>query len=134
MVELLSILVLTFALTLVVLGLVTIWLERGAGRWQGIAAVLVGLLVGAGYSFLASRFSVALFGHLIVRVNLPALMVTAITYTIGLLSGVLVAVGLFLWVTGRYQEWQIRRRVLAMTLAAIAVVVLLSFLAVRLSR
>ena len=134
MVELLSILVLTFALTLIVLGLITIWLERGAGRWQGVAVSILGLLVGMGYSFLASRFSIALLGRLVVRVNLPALMGTAITYSVGLLGGVLIATGLFLWVTGRYQEWQIRRRVLAMALAAVLLVLLLSFLAVWLSR
>ena len=134
MIELLSILVLTFSLTLVLLGLVTFWLERRPGRWQGVVVSLVGLLVGAGYAFLGSRFSLALFGRLIVRVNLPALMGTAITYTVGVLGGVGLAVGLFLWVTGRYQAWQIRRRLLAMILVALLLAVLLTFAAVWLSR
>ena len=134
MIELLSILVLTFSLTLVLLGLVTFWLERRPGRWQGVVVSLVGLLVGAGYAFLGSRFSLALFGRLIVRVNLPALMGTAITYTVGVLGGVGLAVGLFLWVTGRYQAWQIRRRLLAMILVALLLAVLLTFVAVWLSR
>lgn len=133
MIELLSIIILTFALTLILLGLITIWLERGAGRWQGIIVSLLGLLVGAAYMFLGSRFSLALFGRLIVRVNLPALMWTALTYTAGVLGGALAATGLFLWVTGRYQTWQIRRRVIALILAAVALTVLVTFVAVRLS-
>ncbi|HIE38365.1 MAG TPA: hypothetical protein EYH30_03665 [Anaerolineales bacterium] len=134
MVELLSILILTFSLTMVLLGLITLWLERGPGRWQGVVVSLLGLLVGAGYAFLGSRFSLALFGRLIVRVNLPALMATAITYTVGVLAGVALAVGLFLWVTGRYHAWQIRRRVLALVLTAVLLAVLFTFLAVWLSR
>lgn len=134
MIELLSILILTFSLTMVLLGLITLWLERGPGRWQGVVVSLLGLLVGAGYAFLGSRFSLALFGRLIVRVNLPALMATAVTYTVGVLAGVALAVGLFLWVTGRYHVWQIRRRVLALVLTAVLLAVLFTFLAVWLSR
>lgn len=134
MIELLSIVILTFALTLILLGLITVWLERGAGRWQGIVVSLLGLLVGAAYMFLGSRFSLALFGRLIVRVNLPGLMWTALTYTVGVLGGAFAATGLFLWVTGRYQTWQIRRRVIALTLAAVALAVLVTFAAVWLSR
>ena len=133
MLELLSILVLTFSLTLLLLGLITLWLERGPGRWSGIVLSLLGLLVGAGYSFLGSRFSITLFGRLVVRVNLPALMATALSYTLGVVGGMALAGGLFLWVTGRYQTWQIRRRVLALVLAAIFLALLLTFLAVRLS-
>jgi len=134
MIELLSILILTFSLTLILLGLITLWLERGTGRWQGVATSLVGLLVGAGYYFLGSRFSLILFEALIVRVNWPALVVTTITHMVGLLGGIGLAVGLFLWVTGRYQAWQIRRRMLALVLVAILLVVLLTFLAVWISR
>jgi hypothetical protein len=134
MIELLSILILTFSLTLILLGLITLWLERGAGRWQGVVVSLVGLLVGAGYAFLGSRFSIDLFGRLIVRVDLPALMGTAITYTIGVLGGILVALGLFLWITGRYQTWQIRRRVIALILATVLLAVIVTFIVVWLSR
>lgn len=133
MVELLSIVVLTFSLTLVLLGLITLWLEQKPGRWQGIAVSLLGLLVGAAYAFLGSRFSLTLFGRLIVRVNLPALMATAVSYTVGVLGGIALAFSLFLWVTGRYHAWQIRRRVIALVLAAILLAVLLTFLAVWLS-
>jgi len=133
MVELLSILVLAFSLTLVLLGLITMWLERGPGRWQGVAMSLLGLLIGAGYYFLGSRFSQALFGQLIVRVNWPLLVMRAVTYTVGVVGGALLALGLFLWVTGRYRTWEIRRRVLALALVAVVLTILLTFLAVWMS-
>ncbi|MCS7178556.1 MAG: hypothetical protein RML46_03325 [Anaerolineae bacterium] len=134
MIQLLSILVLTFSLTLVLLGLLTLWLERGPGRWQGIAATLLGLLVGAGYALLASRYSIMLFGDLIVRVDLPRLMATALAYTVGVLGGAGLALGLFLWVTGRYHAWQIRRRVIATVLIVLMLGILLTFLAIWMSR
>ncbi|MGD1996090.1 MAG: hypothetical protein PVH62_04875 [Anaerolineae bacterium] len=134
MIELLSILVLVFSLTLIVLGMVTAWLERGPGRWQGIVVGLLGLLVGAGYTFLGSRFSLSIFGQLVIRVNLPALMVTAITYTVGVLGGVALAFGIFLWVTGRYRAWEVRRRVLALVMTAVLLAIVLTFLSVWLSR
>lgn len=133
MVELLSILVLTFSATLTVLGLITLWLERGPGRWQGIVVCLLGLLMSAGYAFLGSRFSLTLFGRLVVAVDLPALMMTAVTYTVGVLGGIALSVALFFWVTGRYRDWQIRRRVLVLVLFAVLLAVLLTFLAVWLS-
>ena len=55
MIEFISIVVLTFAFALIVLGAITAWLERGRGRVQGFAMVLIGLLVAAAYAFLASR-------------------------------------------------------------------------------
>ena len=112
MIEFISIIVLTFALMLIVLGLITAWLERSRGRLQGFALVLVGLLVGAGYSFLGSRFSIALFGRLIVRVNLPALMARAMGYTAGVIVGAALAVGIFLWATGRFRQ-RVERTVVA---------------------
>ncbi|HID88826.1 MAG TPA: hypothetical protein EYH27_07590 [Anaerolineales bacterium] len=133
-IELVSILILTFSLTLIVLGLITLWLERRPGRWQGVVTALVGLFVGAAYAFLGSRFSITLFGRLIVQVDLPALMLTAITYTVGVVGGALIALALFLWVTGRYRAWEIRRRVLATVLLTVLVTILLTFLAVWLSR
>ena len=133
-VELVSILVLTFSLTLIILGLITLWLERKPGRWLGIVTALVGLLIGAAYAFLGSRFSIALFGRLIVQVDLPLLMLTAITYTVGVVGGALIALALFLWVTGRYRVWEIRRRVLATVLLAVSVTILLTLLAIWLSQ
>jgi len=132
-IEFISIVVLTFALALVVLGAVTMWLERGRGRLQGIALAAIGLFVGAGYAFLGSRFALALFGRLIVRVDLPALMATAFTYTAGVLSGAGLAVGLFLWATGRFRH-QVERTVVAFVAAGVLVAVIATLLAVILSK
>lgn len=132
MIGFISIIVLTFALALVVLGVVTVWLERGRGRLQGITLALVGLLTGAGYAFLGSRFSEALFGHLIVKVDLPALMATALTYTVGVLSGGSLAVGLFLWATGRFRN-RLERTVTAFVVAGVLVAMVATLIAVALS-
>jgi hypothetical protein len=131
-IEFISIVVLTFALALIVLGAVTMWLERGRARFQGVALTAVGLLVGAGYAFLGSRFSLALFDRLIVRVDLPALMATAFTYTAGVLSGVALAVGLFLWATGRFRQ-RVERTVVAFVAVGVLVALVATFLAVALS-
>ena len=132
MIEFISIVVLTFALALLVLGAITMWLERGRARLQGIALMLVGLLVGAGYAFLGSRFSLALFDRLIVRVDLPALMGTAFTYTAGVLGGVSLAVALFLWATGRFRH-QVEQTTLAFVGVGVLVAVMATLLAVALS-
>ena len=132
MVEFISIIVLTFALALIVLGAITIWLERGTGRLKGIALVLVGLLVGTGYAFLGSRFSLALFDRLIVRVDLPALMSTAFTYTAGVLGGVALAAGLFLWATGRFRH-QVERTSIALVIVGIVVALVATVFAIALS-
>jgi hypothetical protein len=131
-IEFISILVLTFALALVVLGAVTMWLERGRARLQGIVLMVVGLLVGTGYAFLGSRFSLTLFDRLIVRVDLPALMATAFTYTAGVLGGASLAVGLFLWATGRFRH-QVEQSVLAFVAAGVLVAVVATLLAVAFS-
>ncbi len=132
MIEFISIIVLTFALALIVLGMVTMWLERGRERAQGIALTLIGLLVGAGYAFLGSRFSMALFDRLIVRVDLPALMATALTYTTGVLGGAALAAGLFLWATGRFRQ-QVERRVAAFIVVGVLVALAATIIAIALS-
>ena len=103
MIEFISIVVLTFALALIVLGIVTMWLERGRERLQGVTLAVVGLLVSGAYAFLGSRFAEAIFGRLIVVIDLPALMTMAFTYTAGVLGGTSLAAGLFLWATGRFR-------------------------------
>ncbi|MBN1954173.1 MAG: hypothetical protein JW900_03885 [Anaerolineae bacterium] len=133
MIEFLSVLILVFALTLTLLGLVTIWLERRTSRWQGIVSSILGLLLGAGYALLGSRFSTPLFGRLIVRVDWPALIRRLATYTVGILAGIALATSLFLWVSGQYHSWHIRRRVLALVVGASAVAILVTFLAIWLS-
>ncbi len=132
MIQFISIVVLTFSLGLVALGAITTWLEQGLRRFQGIALLCVGLLVGAGYGFLGSRFSLALFDRLIVRVDLPALMLTAFKYTAGVAAGVALAVGLFLWATGRFRD-RVERTIVALVLVGVLVALLATFLAVVLS-
>jgi hypothetical protein len=131
-IEFISIIVLTFAAALLVLGVVTMWLERGRGRLQGTALAAVGLLTGIGYAFLGSRFALRLFGRLIVRVDLPALMATALTYTVGVLTGSALALGLLLWATGRFRD-RVEQTVLALVLTGVLVALVATFLAVVLS-
>ncbi len=132
MIELISIIVLTFALALIVLGAITIWLERGRGRLQGITLMVVGLLTGVGYTFLGSRFSLRSFNRLIVTVDLPALMGTAFTYTGGVLSGAALAMGLFLWATDRFRH-QTERTTAAFVVVGGLVALAATLIAVALS-
>ena len=132
MIQFISIIVLTFALALVLLGAATTWLEQGRRRLEGIALTGVGLVVGAGYAFLGSRFSLALFQRLLVRVDLPALMVTAFTYTFGVSAGVALAVGLFLWATGRFRQ-RLEQTIVALVVTGVVVALVATFLAVALS-
>ncbi len=132
MIELISIVVLTFALALIVLGVITMWLERGKARLQGIALTLVGLLVGIGFAFLGSRFSLLLFDRLVVQVDLPALMATAFTYTAGVLIGAALAVGLFLWATGRFRH-RVERSVVALIVIGVLVALIATAIAIALS-
>ena len=108
------------------------WLERGRGRLQGIVLALVGLLVGTGYAFLGSRFSLKFFDRLIVQVDLPALMATAFTYTTGVLSGVSLAVSLFLWATGRFRQ-RVERAAVAFIAVGFLVALTATFIAIVLS-
>ncbi|MEA3375421.1 MAG: hypothetical protein R6X31_00460 [Anaerolineae bacterium] len=132
MIELISIVVLTFALALVVLGLITIWLEQGRHRLQGIALAVLGLLTAVGYAFLGSRFSLRLFGRLVVRIDLPALMATAFTYTAGVLVGSGLALGLFLWATGRFRD-RVERTIVVFVCVGALVALVSTFLAIALS-
>jgi hypothetical protein len=132
LIELISIIVLTFAAALVALGLVTIWLERGRHRLQGIALTLVGFLTAVGYAFLGSRFALRVFGRLVVRVDLPALMATALTYTAGVLIGSALALGLFLWATGRFRG-RVERTIVVFVLVGVLVALVATFLAIVLS-
>jgi hypothetical protein len=131
-IEFISIIILTFALASIMLGAITMWLEQGRARLLGIALTFLGLLIGAGYGFLGSRFSLALFDRLIVRVDLPALMAMAFTYTAGVLVGASLAVSLFLWATGRFRH-QVERTVVAFVLIGVLVAALATIFAVLLS-
>jgi len=132
MIALISIIVLTFATTLIALGAVTMWLERGRGRLQGVVLTVVGLVTGVSYAFLGSRFSLWLFDRLLIRVDLPALMATAITYTAGVVIGLVLGLGLFLWATGRFHD-RVERTVVAFAVSGLLVALVVTFLAVVLS-
>jgi uncharacterized membrane protein HdeD (DUF308 family) len=131
-IKFISVIVLTFALALIVLGVITMWLERDRRRFQGGVMTLVGLLVGIVYAFLASRVSEIVFGRLIVALDLPNLMATAFTYTAGVLFGAGMAVGIFLWATNRYRR-QSERAMVVIAVAGLAVALGATFLAVILS-
>ncbi|MBN1813621.1 MAG: hypothetical protein JXA14_17410 [Anaerolineae bacterium] len=131
-IKFISVIVLTFALALVVLGIITMWLERERRRFQGGVMILVGLLVGIVYAFLASRVSEALFGRLIVALDLPDLMATAFTYTAGVLLGAGMAAGIFLWATNRYRH-QSERAIVVLVAAGVAVALGATILAIILS-
>lgn len=133
-IEFLSIVIFTFALALIGLGLVTWWIERAPRKILGLAMVGSGLLVAAAYAFLGSRFALTLFGRLIVTVDLPRLMMTAVVYTIGLLTGLGLAGGVFLWISGRLVKPTPLERQIALFLGIILLVTLLiSLAAVRMS-
>jgi hypothetical protein len=131
-IKLISIVVLTFALAMIVLGIITMWLERERRRFQGGVMTLVGLLVGIVYAFLGSRFSERLLGQLVVKVDLPILMATAFTYTAGVLLGAGIAVGLFLWTTSRFRR-QMERAEVVFIVAGAAVALIATVLAIILS-
>ncbi len=135
LIELLSIIVFTFAFGLVLLGAVTWWMEEDRRRYFGVAMVVVGLLIGAVYAFLGSRLAIAVFGRLIITVDLPRLMLTAIIHTVGVLSGLGLAALLFLWVSRNLVLPTRRERHMALFLALVLIIALaISALAVTFSR
>jgi hypothetical protein len=134
-IEFLSIVIFTFSLALFILGAFTWWIEREQRRTLGALLMSAALVIAVGYAFLGSRFSIAVFGRLIVTVNLPRLMTTAIMYTIGVFVGFGLAGILFLWASGRLArptrfEWLLAG--LAGTILLIALAI--SLLAVQISR
>ena len=134
-IELLSIIVFTFAFGLVLLGAVTWWMEEDRRRYFGVAMVVIGLLIGAVYAFLGSRLAIAVFGRLIITVDLPRLMLTAIIYTVGVLSGLGLAALLFLWVSRNLVLPTRRERHMVLFLALVLIIALvISALAVTFSR
>ena len=133
-IEFLSIMVFTFALALLVLGAVTWWIERG--RKQMLGALMMGsaLVVASAYAFLGSRFAIVVFGRLIITVDLPRLMATAMVYTIGVLLGFGLAGGVFLWISGRMVEpTRLERRLATFVVIVLLVALAISIIAVRLS-
>jgi hypothetical protein len=134
-IEFLSILIFSFALSLFILGLFTWWMERDKERLLGPLMAGAAFIIAVGYAFLGSRFSIATFGRLIITIDLPRLMTTAIVYTIGVLFGVGLAGGLFLWITGRLIKATHLESKVGFFLAVVLLIALLvSLLAVRISR
>ncbi len=134
-IELLSIVVFTFAVGLLVLGAITWWLERGLRRNFGLAMMAAALLIAALYAFLGSRLSILLFGRLIVAVDLPRLMFTALTYTFGVLVGLGMASAVFLWASRRFVKPTVAERQMATVIVVIILLgLLLSWIAVLMSR
>ncbi|MCD4739420.1 MAG: hypothetical protein K8R89_09225 [Anaerolineae bacterium] len=133
-IKFLSIIVFTFALSLVVLGGVTWWLEDARRKRFGAYMILAGLLIAGGYAFLGSRFSIVLLGQLVITVDLPRLMQTALLYTLGVLGGIGLAAGLFLWVSNHFVEpmW-LERHGRLFFLVVLLIALVISILAVQLS-
>ncbi len=133
-IEFLSIVVFTFALALWVLGAITWWIERGKKQTAGILMICSALVIAVGYAFLGSRFAIAVFGRLIITVDLPRLMATAVVYTIGVLLGCGLAGGAFLWFSGRLVKPTKHERQLATFIAIVLLVALMiSLIAVGIS-
>lgn len=136
-IEFLSIMIFTFSLTLLVLGLVTWWIERDRKRKLGVLMTMSAILIAVGYAFLGSRFSIAIFGRLIVAVDLPRLWATAIVYTIGVLSGIGVAGGIFMWMSGRLvtlKPTRLERQMATYISIVLLVALVISLIAVQMSR
>ena len=133
-IEFLSIVIFTFALALLGLGAFTWWIERDKRRNVGILMMVSALLIAACYAFLGSRLSIAVFGRLIITIDLPQLMTTAIVYTIGVLMGFGLAGGAFLWISGRLVKTTGFERKLAIFITVIlAIALLISVIAVQIS-
>ena len=133
-IEFLSIVVFTFALALLVLGAVTWWIERGRKQTLGMLMMVSALVIAGGYAFLGSRFAIAVFGQLIITVDLPRLMATAMVYTIGVLLGFGLAGGVFLWISGRLVEpTRLERQLVTFIAVVLLVALVISIIAVRIS-
>lgn len=134
-IEFLSIVIFTFSLALFGLGIFTWWIERDNRRRAGVLMMIVALIIAAGYAFLGSRFAIALFGRLIITIDLPRLMATAMVYTIGVVLGFGLAGGTFLWLSGRLVTPTGMERKLAIFVAIIVIIALMiSWSAIRISR
>jgi hypothetical protein len=134
-IEFLSIVIFTFSLALFGLGAFTWWIERGNRRKAGVLMMIVALIIAAGYAFLGSRFAIALFGRLIITIDLPRLMATAMVYTIGVVLGFGLAGGTFFWLSGRLITPTGMERKLAIFVAIIVIIALMiSWSAIQISR
>lgn len=134
LIELLSIIIFTFALALFLLGGFTLWIEKARRRTLGLVMMLSALIITVGYAFLGSRFSIALLGRLIIAVDLPRLMATAVVYTVGVLAGLALAAGPFLWISGRIiRPTRLERYLAAFVAITLLIGLLISLLAIAIS-
>lgn len=134
-IEFLSILIFTFAAALFGLGAFTLWIDRDRQGKLGLLMMASALIVAGSFAFLGSRFSIQLFGRLIITVDLPRLMATAIVYTIGVIIGFGLAGGVFLWISGRLIKPTGLERKLALFVALVLMIALaISIVAVQISR
>ncbi len=134
LIELLSIIIFTFALALFLLGGFTLWIEKARRRTLGLVMMLSALVIAVGYAFLGSRFSIALLGRLIITVDLPRLMATAVVYTVGVLAGLALAAGPFLWISGRIiRPTRLERYLAAFVAITLLIGLLISLLAIAIS-
>lgn len=134
LIELLSIIIFTFALALFLLGGFTLWIEKARRRTLGLVMMLSALVIAVGYAFLGSRFSIALLGRLIIAVDLPRLMATAVVYTVGVLAGLALAAGPFLWISGRIiRPTRLERYLAAFVAITLLIGLLISLLAIAIS-
>ena len=133
-IEFLSILIFSFALSLFILGLITWWMERDKKRLLGPLMTVIALIIATGYAFLGSRFSIATIGKLIITIVLPRLMTTAIVYKIGVLFGLSLAGGVFLWISGRLiKATHFESKVVYFLVVVLLIALVVSLLAVRIS-
>jgi hypothetical protein len=134
-IEFLSILIFTFAAALFCLGAFTLWIDRRRQRTLGILMMVSALIIGAGFAFLGSRFAISLFGRLIITIDLPRLMTTAIVYTIGVMVGFGLAGGVFLWISGRLiKPTGFERKLALFVVVVLMIALIISLLAVHISR
>ncbi len=132
--EFLSILIFTFALALLGLGLVTWFMERKKRRTLGILMMGLALIIAGGYAFLGSRYAISLFGRLIITIDLPRLMATAVIYTIGMAAGFGIAGAVFLWISGRLvKPTRFERKLTIFIGITLAIALAISAIAVRIS-
>jgi hypothetical protein len=134
-IKFLSIVIFTFSLGLLLLGIVTWWIERPPRRRLGILMMISGVLIATVYAFLGSRLSIALLGRLIITIDLPRLMMTAMLYTVGVVVGLGLAGALFLWISQRMvQPTRLARQMALFLLLVLGTALLISYVAVQISR
>ncbi len=132
--EFLSILIFTFALALLGLGLVTWFMERKKRRTLGILMIGLALIIAGGYAFLGSRYAISLFGRLIITIDLATTDGNRRDITIGMAAGFGIAGAVFLWISGRLvKPTRFERKLTIFIGITLAIALAISAIAVRIS-